>query len=87
MQEIEASFEACKTQPVHATEQKLHPVEVLPLLPDFNRYELNLLFYCDNLYATLFIYIDNVNILWLTPIVRPHVIYYLQGNRADDKFI
>lgn len=37
IKEIEASFEACKSLPVHATNKKLQPVEVLPLLPDFDR--------------------------------------------------
>ncbi|KAA8541741.1 hypothetical protein F0562_022893 [Nyssa sinensis] len=39
IREIEASFEACKTRPVHATNPKLEPVEILPLLPDFDRYD------------------------------------------------
>ncbi|WCJ40870.1 hydroxyproline-rich glycoprotein family protein [Euphorbia peplus] len=39
IKEIEASFEACKLPPVHATNKKLRPVEVLPLLPDFDRYD------------------------------------------------
>ncbi|XP_065866653.1 protein PAF1 homolog [Euphorbia lathyris] len=39
IKEIEASFEACKLTPVHATKKNLRPVEVLPLLPDFDRYE------------------------------------------------
>ncbi|XP_034201614.1 protein PAF1 homolog isoform X2 [Prunus dulcis] len=39
IKEIEASFEACKSRPVHATNKDLYPVEVLPLLPDFERYE------------------------------------------------
>ncbi|CAL1378278.1 unnamed protein product [Linum trigynum] len=39
IKDIEASFEACKLPPVHATNKNLHPVEVLPLLPDFDRYE------------------------------------------------
>ncbi|CAI9114213.1 OLC1v1014877C1 [Oldenlandia corymbosa var. corymbosa] len=38
IQEIEASFEACKARPVHATNSKLQPVEILPLFPDFDRY-------------------------------------------------
>lgn len=38
IKEIEASFEACKLPPVHATNKNLEPVEVLPLLPDFERY-------------------------------------------------
>lgn len=38
IKEIEASFEACKSRPVHATNKSLYPVEVLPLLPDFDRY-------------------------------------------------
>lgn len=35
--------EACKTRPVHATNENLQPVEVLPLFPDFDRYELTVL--------------------------------------------
>lgn len=38
IQAIEASFEACKSRPVHATNKNLQPVEILPLLPDFDRY-------------------------------------------------
>ncbi|KAL5576918.1 hypothetical protein UlMin_018617 [Ulmus minor] len=39
IKDIEASFEACKSRPVHATNKNLYPVEVLPLLPDFDRYD------------------------------------------------
>ncbi|VVA95991.1 unnamed protein product [Arabis nemorensis] len=39
IKDIEASFEACKSRPVHATNKTLQPVEVLPLLPYFDRYE------------------------------------------------
>ncbi|XP_021749609.1 protein PAF1 homolog [Chenopodium quinoa] len=39
IQEIQASFEACKVRPVHATNKNLKPVEVLPLLPYFDRYD------------------------------------------------
>ncbi|XP_057527318.1 protein PAF1 homolog [Amaranthus tricolor] len=39
IKEIQASFEACKSQPVHATKKHLKPVEVLPLLPYFDRYD------------------------------------------------
>ncbi|KAJ7963075.1 RNA polymerase II-associated, Paf1 [Quillaja saponaria] len=39
IKEIEASFEAAKKPPVHATNKVLYPVEVLPLLPDFDRYD------------------------------------------------
>ncbi|KAL2940238.1 Protein PAF1-like protein [Bienertia sinuspersici] len=39
IQEIQASFEACKSRPVHATNKNLKPVEVLPLLPYFDRYD------------------------------------------------
>eukprot|EP00258_Populus_trichocarpa_P027445 XP_024443464.1 protein PAF1 homolog [Populus trichocarpa] len=39
IKEIQASFEANKLPPVHATNKNLHPIEVLPLLPDFDRYE------------------------------------------------
>lgn len=36
---IEASFEACKSLPVHSTNKNLQPIEILPLLPDFDRYD------------------------------------------------
>uniref|UniRef100_A0A1J3IJP8 RNA polymerase II-associated factor 1-like protein n=1 Tax=Noccaea caerulescens TaxID=107243 RepID=A0A1J3IJP8_NOCCA len=39
IKDIEASFEACKSRPVHATNKNLQPVEVLPLLPHFERYD------------------------------------------------
>ncbi|KAK3018920.1 hypothetical protein RJ639_003517 [Escallonia herrerae] len=39
IQEIEASFESCKSRPVHATNKKLQPIEIMPLLPDFDRYD------------------------------------------------
>ncbi|XP_020227957.1 protein PAF1 homolog [Cajanus cajan] len=39
IREIEASFEAAKSDPVHATNKDLYPVEVMPLLPDFDRYD------------------------------------------------
>ncbi|XP_047310328.1 protein PAF1 homolog [Impatiens glandulifera] len=39
IQEIEDSFVACKSMPVHATNKNLTPVEILPLLPEFDRYE------------------------------------------------
>lgn len=39
IKDIEASFEACKSRPVHATNKNLHPVEVLPLLPNFDRFD------------------------------------------------
>ncbi|XVE88816.1 hypothetical protein DITRI_Ditri19aG0098800 [Diplodiscus trichospermus] len=38
IKEIEASFQASKLCPVHATNKNLEPVEVMPLLPDFDRY-------------------------------------------------
>ncbi|VFQ92948.1 unnamed protein product [Cuscuta campestris] len=38
-QQIKASFEACKSRPVHATNPKLQPLKILPLLPDFDRYD------------------------------------------------
>ena len=45
IKEIEASFEACKSRPVHATNKNLYAEEVLPLLPDFDRYVIfNVLF-------------------------------------------
>lgn len=34
---IEESFRAAKVRPVHLTKPELHPVEVWPLLPDFDR--------------------------------------------------
>ncbi|XP_076941349.1 protein PAF1 homolog [Bidens hawaiensis] len=39
IKDIKASFEACKSRPVHATNKKLQPVEVLPLFPDFERWD------------------------------------------------
>ncbi|KAJ8756004.1 hypothetical protein K2173_024549 [Erythroxylum novogranatense] len=36
---IEESFEVSKLPPVHATNKGLQPVEIMPLLPDFDRYE------------------------------------------------
>ncbi|KAJ1390927.1 RNA polymerase II associated factor Paf1 [Sesbania bispinosa] len=39
IREIEASFEAAKSRPVHAANKELYPVEVMPLLPDFDRYD------------------------------------------------
>ncbi|KAL9247366.1 hypothetical protein vseg_020807 [Gypsophila vaccaria] len=39
IQDILASFEACKSRPVHATNKNLKPVEVLPFLPYFDRYD------------------------------------------------
>lgn len=55
IKEIEASFEACKLRPIHATNKNLQPVEILPLLPDFERYDsfCLLLFYCGAIYFGL----------------------------------
>ncbi|XWS18949.1 hypothetical protein CRYUN_Cryun32bG0088700 [Craigia yunnanensis] len=39
IKEIERSFEASKLRPVHATNKNLEPIEVMPLLPDFVRYD------------------------------------------------
>lgn len=39
IKEIEASFEANKLPPVHANNKSLRPVEILPLVPDFDRYD------------------------------------------------
>ncbi|KAE8669833.1 Protein PAF1-like protein [Hibiscus syriacus] len=39
IKEIEASFEASKSRPVHAANKNLEPIEVMPLLPDFDRYD------------------------------------------------
>ncbi|GAA0175271.1 hypothetical protein LIER_28480 [Lithospermum erythrorhizon] len=39
IQEIQASFEANKLPPVHATNPELRPVETLPLVPDFDRFK------------------------------------------------
>ncbi|KAI3806849.1 hypothetical protein L1987_22764 [Smallanthus sonchifolius] len=39
IKDIKASFEACKSRPVHATNKKLQPVEILPLFPDFERWD------------------------------------------------
>lgn len=38
IQAINAFFEACKSRPVHATNKRLQRIEILPLVPDFNRY-------------------------------------------------
>lgn len=38
IQQIEASFEASKSRLVHATNKNLVPVDVMPLFPDFDRY-------------------------------------------------
>ncbi|CAM8960829.1 unnamed protein product [Rhodiola kirilowii] len=38
IQNIEATFEAAKSRPIHQTKPNLHPVEILPLFPDFDRY-------------------------------------------------
>lgn len=37
-QHIDASFRAAKETPVHPTREGIHPVQVLPLLPYFERY-------------------------------------------------
>ncbi|KAI5421790.1 hypothetical protein KIW84_045288 [Lathyrus oleraceus] len=39
IREIEASFEAAKSRPVHATKKDLYPVEFMPLLPNIDRYD------------------------------------------------
>ncbi|KAD6118666.1 hypothetical protein R6Q59_024864 [Mikania micrantha] len=39
IKDIKASFEACKSRPIHATNKKLQPVEILPLFPDFERWD------------------------------------------------
>lgn len=39
IQEIQASFEACKARPIHATNARLQAVDILPLFPDFDRYD------------------------------------------------
>ncbi|KAJ9692252.1 hypothetical protein PVL29_011360 [Vitis rotundifolia] len=39
IQNIEAAFAASKITPVHSTNKSLKPVEILPLLPDFARYD------------------------------------------------
>ncbi|CAK8560254.1 unnamed protein product [Lathyrus sativus] len=39
IREIEASFEAAKSRPVHATKKDLYPVEFMPLVPDTKRYK------------------------------------------------
>lgn len=57
IKEIEASFEACKSRPVHATNKNLYPVEVLPLLPDFERYGTQAL-YVLILISTYFIVVE-----------------------------
>lgn len=42
IQAIEESFKAAKVPPVHQTNPSLKPVEILPLLPDFDRYVVQL---------------------------------------------
>ncbi|XP_031255760.1 protein PAF1 homolog [Pistacia vera] len=39
IKDIQASFEASKLRPIHATNKDLRPVEIWPLLPDFERYD------------------------------------------------
>ncbi|KAL4186832.1 hypothetical protein AMTRI_Chr09g36040 [Amborella trichopoda] len=39
IQAIEESFKASKLPPIHQTKPGLQPVEIMPLLPDFERYE------------------------------------------------
>lgn len=39
IQTIEESFKAAKLRPVHQTNPNLEPVEILPLLPDFSRWD------------------------------------------------
>ncbi|KAL8522480.1 hypothetical protein ACS0TY_012594 [Phlomoides rotata] len=39
IQDITASFDAAKSKLEHATNQNLKPIRVLPLLPDFDRYD------------------------------------------------
>ncbi|KAK6128012.1 hypothetical protein DH2020_038244 [Rehmannia glutinosa] len=39
IQDIVDSFEACKSKPVHSVNPRLQPKRVLPLLPDFDRYD------------------------------------------------
>ncbi|KAI3463302.1 hypothetical protein Pfo_019965 [Paulownia fortunei] len=39
IQDIVASFEACKSKPVHAVNPHLQPKRVLPLFPDFDRFD------------------------------------------------
>lgn len=48
IREIEASFEAAKSDPVHATNKDLYPVEIMPLLPDFDRYDTIYNFHKEN---------------------------------------
>jgi len=40
IQAIEESFRVSKLRPVHQTKPGLEPEEILPLLPDFDRYVL-----------------------------------------------
>ena len=39
---IEESFRAAKLRPKHLTKPELEAVEILPLVPDFERYNFNL---------------------------------------------
>lgn len=50
IREIEASFEAAKSQAVHATKKDLYPVEFMPFLPDFDRYDSIYTFHKSNYY-------------------------------------
>jgi hypothetical protein len=51
IKEIQASFASNKLPPVHATNKNLKPVEILPLLPDFDRYGVICCFlYCATKY-------------------------------------
>ncbi|KAG8380018.1 hypothetical protein BUALT_Bualt07G0149900 [Buddleja alternifolia] len=57
IQSINASFEACKLPPVHATNPQLKPKRVLPLFPNFDRYSLSLMLLdiLDNQYDDQFV--------------------------------
>ncbi|XP_044487061.1 protein PAF1 homolog [Mangifera indica] len=39
IKDIEASFEASKLRPIHSTNKSLRPVQIWPLVPDFERYD------------------------------------------------
>jgi len=67
MREIEASFEAAKSQPVHATKKELYPVEFMPLLPDFDRYGSIYTFH-KSLLLTLVCSIKHIFLLYGNPI-------------------
>lgn len=76
IKDIEASFEACKSRPVHATNKTLQPVEVLPLLPYFDRFDAC----CFPLQTILYLKIPNQHICH---IVARHVATATKHLKSD----